>query len=97
MIAVRQIFGVWGDLGTFTRGMIGVSFAEEAAPSGASLKQHSVTCWVGRSIRHAMLDDMDVDAGSIYLPDPFPYNPFNDFLHSEVRLFGPLFMKEKNC
>jgi len=43
-----------------------------------------------------MLDDMDVHAGSIYLSVPFPYYPFNDFLHSEIRLFGPLFMKEKS-
>ena len=52
--------------------MIRISLAEKAASAGCGFKEHSITPGVGRAVGYAMLDHVNVDAGS--------KGPYGDFL-----------------
>src|SRR5207302_4338236 len=93
-IVLREVYGIRRDFGAFTRWVIGISLAEEAAPSRPSLQQHSIPGRVGRPIGNAVLNDMDVQPRAnrpVYRLFP---GSFDDLLHSEIGFLSLLAMQE---
>src|SRR5262245_63736846 len=82
-------------LATVARGVEVIARAIQAPAVGAGLEQHPVPGGARRTIRHAVLDGVDVDAGPQDLREPLHPRSLDDLLDGEVLARGLLPVEER--
>lgn len=75
--------------------MVRITFAEKAPSARSSLVQHAIAPGIWWAVRNRVLNDVDVDPGSIARAKTFLRRPINDFFNSEIWTFGMLAVKQR--
>jgi len=64
--------------------MVRISFPEKSATTWGSFEKHAIPTRIGRTIRHAVLDNVNIDAGTNRLVKTLRSNSIDNFLDGEV-------------
>src|SRR5579872_2126356 len=92
----RDVLSCWDGLGTFPSGIVVVSAAKQAPATGCCFKQHPIATGVGRTVRDAVLNYVDVDSRTKGFFARLLCRTLHDLLDREIKLFGMLSMKQGN-